>query len=56
MANEVITPTDLRELKNNSNFLACAMIRHAYGTAISASVLRRAQVRATADINISIFV
>jgi hypothetical protein len=24
------TPTDLRELKNNSNFLACAMIRHAY--------------------------
>ncbi len=25
--------TDLRELKNNSNFLACAMIiRHAYGT------------------------
>ncbi len=25
------TPTDLRELKNNSSFLACAMVRHAYG-------------------------
>ncbi len=33
-------PTDLRELKDNSNFLACAMIRHAYGVLMTQSVAR----------------